>query len=541
MGLLRRVRSENYKQDGTWLSEALGVQESDSGIAISERSAMRVSTVYKCVDWRARMYGSIPKVWSENTVRNKRPTRQAAIKHPLYPLFLKAPNSTMTAFEMGMFLSADLHLWGNSYWLVVRGKQSGRIASLWRIRPDLVRPHVVPGTSRIIYYVTYSITQLVDSQLITEAPFEASEIWHVRGLGFDGVKGYSPIRMHMNAIGWNVAAVRYGAQFLKNAGRPSFAVISKNVIADEEQKSALVSALTKSGKNAGQGMLVEGDVDFKPLSMQQDEAQFIETIEYQETDICGIMGVKAHEVGILKGMTTTTAVEQETISSITRCLSPLSIMIEQSASLHLLSDMPSTGLGGSSEFDRFFLYSDLSSLQRGDTAAQTKYLQTLIEKSVWSPNDALEFLGQPTFDGGDTHVYNRAYAPFDMIQELALQPPATGAPSGNDPREGEKSQPADRLKKVLYSSLYSICRDAIGRTTNRKSDRSGFATVAFGPILDAVCKLSDTERNPKFTSEYLNFLSHRAANWTSVEDLDVLAANELNRMILVFTEEENGR
>ncbi len=42
------------------------------------------------------------------------------------------------------------------------------------------------------------------------------EVFHIPGLGFDGIRGYSPIRMAMEAIGLGLAAEAFGASFFAN-------------------------------------------------------------------------------------------------------------------------------------------------------------------------------------------------------------------------------------------------------------------------------------------------------------------------------------
>ena len=39
------------------------------------------------------------------------------------------------------------------------------------------------------------------------------EVFHIPGLGFDGLVGYSPIAMAKNAIGMAIATEEYGAKF----------------------------------------------------------------------------------------------------------------------------------------------------------------------------------------------------------------------------------------------------------------------------------------------------------------------------------------
>lgn len=521
MGILasiQRARNETYLQDGTWLSEALGAgAQNDSGVPISEKGAMRISTVYKCVDWRARMFGMLNKGIYERIDSFGRPSQKPAPQHYLNRLFAKSPNPTLTACAWTSMVSQDLHLYGNSYAWIQRGDMTGRVRYLWHIRPDCMRVEKDKTTGVLTYWVMTSG--------YLEIPFLADEILHIRGLGFDGTLGYSPIKMCINSLGWSAAAVRYGSRFFKQASRPSFIAISKTIIGDKARKDALIAALTRTGKDAGSGMLVEGDVDVKPLSMPQDEAQFIETIEYQETDVCGLMQVKPHEVGIMRNSTNNN-IEQETISSVTRTISPLSVSFQQWCDLQLLSDQPSTGIGGGTETDRYFLYTDFSVLLRGDTAAQTAFIQAMIEKTVFSPNDACNFLGLPGYIGGDVRLVNRAYVPLDMLREVALSP--TGGSNGSG-GSGDQGDTKKKNETKAFSCYYAIVRDAVGRASARKSGKTEFVYNAFAPILEGVRHMMECSVTEQFKFDYMNQVGFRAETWAG--DLDAVATTEMTHLI----------
>lgn len=45
------------------------------------------------------------------------------------------------------------------------------------------------------------------------------DVLHIPGLGFDGLIGYSPIKMAKNAIGMAMACEDYGASFFQNGAQ----------------------------------------------------------------------------------------------------------------------------------------------------------------------------------------------------------------------------------------------------------------------------------------------------------------------------------
>jgi HK97 family phage portal protein len=172
-------------------------------------------------------------------------------------------------------ISADLHLDGNSYAWIDRGSNTGRIRNLWRFLPNMMRLATERGV--IDYYARRS-----DG---TEQRFEASEILHIRGLGYDGVRGYNPIHLMREELGWTLGTRKFSSKYYRNAFRPSGLLISPSVL-KEPAKSGLINALRESGKEGGLA-LIEGALDFKPMGIPQNDAQFLETMQFQDDRVAG--------------------------------------------------------------------------------------------------------------------------------------------------------------------------------------------------------------------------------------------------------------
>lgn len=525
MGLLaaldRQIKNATYNDREGWFADWLRGDETDSGATVNEQTAMKLSTVWKCVNWRARMFGMLPKKLFERVDILGRSAQKEAPQHPLFNLVHISPNPTITSCAWFGLISADLHLWGNSYAYIERGQRSGRIMCLWRIQPDKVR--LDQDSQKQNWYMIQDATGV-------EQKFYPEEILHIRGLGFDGWRGYSPIQLQKQALGWVKATRQFSAKFYKNAFRPSGLLVAPAAI-KEPAKSELLRALKESGKEGGLA-LIEGALEYKPLGIPQDDAQFIQTMEYQDTDICGIMEVKPHEISLMKHMTNNN-VESETISSVTRCLQPFAVNVEQWFDLQLLSDLPSSGRGGGTERDRFFMQCELKVLLRGDTAAQTAHIEKMLDKGVYSDNDARDYLGLAPYDGGDRYWINSAYVPIDRIDEIVDKQVAPDpAPAAPAPDQTQQPNPnAAPAKKALGP----ILRDAIGRVINRPvKDRERVAAAILRPSLTALADLSE-KSDPEFITGYLGAMVQRSTVWkeSSVENI---VTEELDRAVTAFME-----
>ncbi len=512
--------------------------ESDSGISITPDNAMRQSTTYKCVTWKASQFAKLPKKIYERVddVTGKSGRREAR-GHRLYNVVHARPNPAVTSFVFFQQVSMDLDIEGNFY-AYIQKDQFGRPVYLWRLLPDVshmritTKPVADPGApGDKVAQVFYVATDMWGN----ETNFFQDEILHIRGLGFDGIRGFSPIRLMMNSLGWNRGTERYGAQFFKNASRPSGLLISPTTI-KSPQREELIESLTNSGKRAGSLALIEGSLKYQKMTMDQDEAQFIETLEYQQEDICGIFGVKPHKVGIMRHMTNNN-VEQQNIEAVTDTLHPMCEGVEQWMDFALLSDSPSTGFGGGAENDRFYFEFELKGLLRGDMAARSTYYQIMVNIGVMSPNDVADEENMDRFEGGDIHVMQLNMATLENIAD----PPVKALPPAPDSKEVPAEDSTDEtpskalLRERFQAAYIHVYRDAVGRimTKKRPEDRARSAAKTFYSLFMGLAEgLGVKTLDVKFTTEYLGALALRVATWTN--DLEGIAAAELNRAISVL-------
>ncbi len=518
--LLSTTRNATYNDRDGWFPMWLrGGEDSDTGISINEYNALKISTIWKCVNWRTKMFGMLPKKIYERTTKLGRPAQVEARNHPLYPLIHTSPNPTITSKAWFGLISADVHLWGNSYAYIERARGSARIVGLWRILPDAVRIETSNDGKDFWYWVRYGVG--------VEEKFLQDEIVHIRGLGFDGIRGYSPIAMERRSIAWSASTMAYSSKYYKNAFRPSGLLVAPAAM-KPEQKKGLIDNLRAQGKDGGLA-LIEGALEYKPLTIPNDDAQFIETMNYQEQNICGIMEVYPHEIGIMDKLTFNN-VEQLTISSITRNLQPFAIDVEQWLDLQLLSDGRSSGIGGGTERERYFHHCELKVLLRGDMAAQTLHVKEMIGSGVYAPNDGRDYLELPPYAGGDVYVINRAYGPVDSIDEWTMSsqnnPPAKPPAPAETPKP-EPVKKAARLDAIKESARITF-RDAVGRLWKRTKGRDQFAPEIFRAAFDSLAIAMGSEPAADFRAQYLGALGKRSLDWKESE-LNVIAAMESSR------------
>ncbi|MBC7618298.1 MAG: phage portal protein, partial [Candidatus Saccharibacteria bacterium] len=181
--------------------------QSATGMRVTPDAAMRLTAVWSCVRVLSETLASMPF----RLYRNKpNGGKEIITDHPLVKLFCKAPNSFQTPFEWREMLQAHIVLRGNAYCQIITGP-GGVIAELQPIHPDRIKVEMLKDGG-----YRYQVLQ----PNATTKPLSRGEVWHLRGLSFDGITGLSPIELARDAVGMGLSAQEYGARFFQNDARP---------------------------------------------------------------------------------------------------------------------------------------------------------------------------------------------------------------------------------------------------------------------------------------------------------------------------------
>ena len=396
-----------------------------SGKAVNERSAMQMSAVYACVRVIAETIASLPLHIYEATDAGSR----KANEHPLYRLLHDEPNTEMTSFIWREVMLSHLLLYGNSYCQILRSGRS-KIVGLYPLLPDHMA--VDRDTKGKLTY-TYTTSE---GRTVLLAP---EDVLHIPGLGFDGVMGYSPIALEKAAIGLGIAAEEYGSKFFQNGARPSGILTHPNTVKDPASLRASWNAAYGGSSNASRVAVLEEGMTFVPLSMPNNEAQFLETRKFQVTEICRIFRVPPHMIGDLERATFSN-IESQNISFAVHTIRPWLVRIEQAINKTLIPE---------NEKGRYYVQFNIDGLMRGDYKSRMEGYAIARQNGWMSANDirALENLNPISEEeGGNAYLVNGNMIPISLaglgvLLGLATQSeaePAEEEPATEETTSAEK-------------------------------------------------------------------------------------------------------
>ena len=374
---------------GEILAGAYGVKA--SGSYVSPSTALQCSAVFACIGLLAESIAQLPIKVYELDEGERREDRT----HWAYELLARRPCSWLTSFNWRELAMMCLCLRGDFYAYKVRDSQ-GRVRELLPLLPGSISVRQLTN-----WELEYRIT-LPDrgSKTVTQ-----SEIFHVMYRSVDGVRGLSPIACERQTIGLALSAQEHGASTFANGARPGGVLSIPNVLSQEAYdrlKQNWQSAY--SGENAGSTAILEQGTEFKPLSMTNADAQYLETRKFQVEEIARIFGIPLFMIQSTEKTTSWgSGIEQMSMGYVRYTLLPWIRRWEDAIWRDLLSEKDSN----------VQVKFNVEGLQRGSMSTRFDAYQKGINMGVYSPNEIRGLEDMNPREGGDIYL-----TPMNMnIQE----------------------------------------------------------------------------------------------------------------------------
>ena len=255
------------------------------------------------------------------------------------------------------------------------------------------------------------------------------DVLHIPGLGFDGLVGYSPIAMAKNAIGMASACEEYGASFFANGASPGAVLEHPGVLKDPEKVRTAWQEAYGGPHKANRVAVLEEGMKFTPISINPQDAQFLETRKFQIEEIARIFRVPLHLIGDLDHATFSN-IEEQSLEYVQYTLQPWLIRWEQAIQRSLFTP---------EEKKTMFCRFNVDGLLRGNYQSRMQGYSIGIANGFMSVNDvrALEQMDLiPDEEGGNTYMVNGTMTPLRNI----------GAAYGLDGQEKQDQEDHDEEK-----------------------------------------------------------------------------------------------
>ncbi|MCW5252221.1 phage portal protein [Streptomyces sp. SHP 1-2] len=371
------------------LAEVFGGFRSDAGVPVSEKTSLRTPTVWRAVAVIAGVSAALPLHLYQRGSRDR-------VESPL----LDDPHPELTPLELWRLVNVHRVLWGNGYVQKLRN-QVGQVKELWPLTPDRVdvkrdKPSAVNPTGKWFF---------ATDDWGTVHALTPREVLHLPGLGFDGLKGLSPITMARQGIGLAQAAEK-GAAKLFGRGNVLSGVLETEQKLNADQAHALKTrfqAKLSGIDNFQEVAVLDAGAAFKPVTMPLKDSQFLESREFQIPEIARMFGVPLFLLmETSKSTSWGTGLEQQAQGWVTFDLAPTWLApVEQRITKELLPA-------------KQYAHYAVQGLLRGDSSARATFYRAMRDTGVMSANDirALEELPPIPGPEGDTYLQPTYMAPL---------------------------------------------------------------------------------------------------------------------------------
>lgn len=256
-----------------------GMSPSLSGASVTDRSALGLSAVYRCVSLIAGGIASLPL---RTVVTNGGVTERT-------DSWLDNPGGPdgMTAFEWVEYMLVSLLLHGSFYGLKVFGG-AGQLLWVQPLPPQCVGVEVKSGRK------VYTVQLDSGSRRLTDA-----EILHIPGLSLDGYTGLSPLTIARDSLGQAISQERSAGRLFKNGLLSSAIVTPEDTLKPEEADEVreFLDRRVAGQDHAGGISVINRKLKITPWSINPVDAQFLESRAFGVDEVSRWFGVPPHLLG----------------------------------------------------------------------------------------------------------------------------------------------------------------------------------------------------------------------------------------------------
>lgn len=424
------------------------VPQRRAGVFIDDQTALTFSAYFRGIAYISASVAGLPwDVMRElNGKKEKRP------QHPVFKLLHTRPNPEMNAFTFREVMIAWAISWGNGYAEIERD-QTGRPLALWPISPDRVTPTRLDENGQPSSTATGPLVYEISNYTTEPVYIPAGNIYHVHGLGWNGLQGYSIVTLAARSLGIGIAAEQTTEDFLSNGAVSTGGLKHPQTLSDKAHKRLKEQLEGKAlFGHKWRPMLLEEGMEWFDIAIPSKDAQMIETRKLQVTDIARWMGLPPHKLMDLERATFSNITEQN-VEVVNDAFMPWVYRLEQEADAKLLNSPGDIGMRSKL---------NTRGLLRGDDGSRALYYQIMRQMGVYSTNRILELEDEnPVGPEGDELLVmtNQTTLKRLVAGETVAQPaPQPGAPDEPD---------ADKTAASYQLLVQNALNKAIKRENNR--------------------------------------------------------------------------
>lgn len=337
--------------------------------------AVSLSAVFAAIEIISNSLAELPL-----NVKTRQDNKSTLVKnHPLYHIF---DNCIMTKYMMIKMLVTDMLLYGNGVAYIERATD-GTPTNL------VYCPH---GTYSIIYNEqSRSLYYLIPS--LRTGRIEPIDVVHILKNSLNGVEGRG-ILFYANHTLKLTSSTEKAAQDYFSSGMHVSGILRQvdvHTPLNDKQRNSIRESWRQGHSKNGTGIcVIEGGLEYQPVSSNSKDAQLLESRLFNLQDVARFFNINPVLLGDLSHSSYST-IEASLLEFVTHTLYPYITLIENELKRKLIKPSEKN------------LYIDLDAgfILKSDKTSQANYLNTLKQAGIITTNEAREQLGLNPVEGGD--------------------------------------------------------------------------------------------------------------------------------------------
>ena len=362
----------------------------ETGVNVNEHNAMELSAIYRAIAILAEGEAQLPLAIGRKIGDERTPDPS----HPLHEVLNVRANPYMSAFTFRSTIQRHAVTWGNGYSEIQRDK-AGRVVGLWPLLPDRTWPDTDRDRGERIYRT------IIDGTAYT---LPVDRVMHIPALSFDGLTGQGPISLARQSVGLSKALESHGGRYFRHELQSGGWVTVPGKLSDTARENLRASVEAQGGlQNAHRIKILEEGAEFSSATLPNDDAQFLETRQFQVAEAARWFGIPLHMLASETGATSWgTGITQISLGFVRYTLQPWSIRWEQEMRFKLLAE--------SEREQGHYIKHNFESLLRGDPAARAEYYAAALDSETgWMLEDEVRALE-------DLNPLRRTRAPMEISE-----------------------------------------------------------------------------------------------------------------------------
>jgi HK97 family phage portal protein len=360
-----------------------------SGEHVGESAAQNHSVVWACKRIISESTAFLPLSLMQETTKGKFPAKG----HPTYQAVHNSPNVEMTSMGWRETVTGHMVLGGNGYSRIVRRSGTNVAREFYPIHPSQIRTDR-NKSGRLVYLVKDGNSQEVSYTVESGKP---QDILHIRGLGDDGVNGYSVLTMARQSIGTALGAEKFAGKFWANGGRVPYNLKLSQKFKTEQDYDKFRADWEAIYSQPHKAPILEPNIEYQQTGMSLADMQMLGSRQYGIPEICRWFLISPHLVGDLSRATFSN-IEQLALEFVKMTLTAWITRWEQELWRCVLTDKEKS--------DGYFFKHNLNGLLRGDFVSRTAGYASALQNGYFSQDDVRELEDRNPLPNGEGQHYH---------------------------------------------------------------------------------------------------------------------------------------